>query len=311
MEKIVSKRHLLKFYGALIFFTIAISGMGVFLLLQSYTTYKNDGYLYGKEQYLPFIAIGIFLFNIYLIYSIIKNAPAITITKSTISFNKECYNIVDIESIKLTGKQPLNILGSPRKEGAAIIFKDMTIKYLFDHMYKNTSELKVYLDSTFNKIEPARLNSISKEDILGDHFYYYKGNFFLSMRGLIFTGLVIAFFIPFSVMVSGKDFILIIVCSIYFGMLLLFSSHLNYFGLNNKYFIVKNYIFFWKTTIYKLSDIKEIVYETQEKMPNCLRIITKDYKNKFYPAGTVKTSEWLKMKTLFEKEGIIVRNECI
>jgi hypothetical protein len=63
--------------------------------------------------------------------------------------------------------------------------------------------------------------------------------------------------------------------------------------------------------IYRNKDIKEIVFETRDKMPNCLRIITDDFRNKIYPAATLRDKTWLNLKTKLEAKGIIVRNECI
>jgi hypothetical protein len=60
-----------------------------------------------------------------------------------------------------------------------------------------------------------------------------------------------------------------------------------------------------------LTDIKEVVFETQGKQPNCMRIITKDFRNRLYPAGTLRDKTWLEMKRQLESNGVSVRNECI
>ena len=86
---------------------------------------------------------------------------------------------------------------------------------------------------------------------------------------------------------------------------------MNYFVLTKDYLIVKNHNFLWQTKIYCLKDIKEIVYETQSKQPNSMRVITIDFKNKLYPAGTLRNKTWLEMKNRFEAKGLKVRNECI
>lgn len=92
----------------------------------------------------------------------------------------------------------------------------------------------------------------------------------------------------------------------------LFNSWLmHFFCITNDYFIVKNHNLVWRTKIYRLKDIKEIVYETQSKQPNSLRIITKDFRNKVYPAGTLRDKTWLEMKSRLQMKGVKVRNECI
>lgn len=86
---------------------------------------------------------------------------------------------------------------------------------------------------------------------------------------------------------------------------------MHYFGLTKDFLIVRNHNFIWKAKIYRLSDIKEIVFETQGKQPNCMRIITNNYKNKLYPAGTLRDKTWLNLKDKLEANGVTVRNECI
>jgi hypothetical protein len=46
-------------------------------------------------------------------------------------------------------------------------------------------------------------------------------------------------------------------------------------------------------------------------MPNCLRIITKDFRNNRFPAATLRDRTWLLLQEQLEMKGIIVRNECI
>lgn len=62
---------------------------------------------------------------------------------------------------------------------------------------------------------------------------------------------------------------------------------------------------------FRLNEIKEIVFETRHNMPNCLRIITNDFKTKLYPAGTLRDRTWLALKERLESHDISVRNECV
>lgn len=84
-----------------------------------------------------------------------------------------------------------------------------------------------------------------------------------------------------------------------------------YFKVSNNFFLIRNHNFFWVKKAYRISDIKEIVYETPGNLPNCLRIIIKDYRDKLYPAGTLRDNDWLNLKTTLESHKIKVRNECI
>ncbi len=86
---------------------------------------------------------------------------------------------------------------------------------------------------------------------------------------------------------------------------------MNYFQVSDNLFVVRNHNLFWKKKAYRITEIKEVVFETQGKMPNCLRVITKNFKNKLYPAGTLRDKTWLALKDKLESFDITVRNECI
>lgn len=91
-----------------------------------------------------------------------------------------------------------------------------------------------------------------------------------------------------------------------------FNSWLmHYFSLDKDFLIIKNHNLIWKQDIYKISNIKEVTFETQGKMPNCLRVIEKNFKEKLYPAGTLSDEKWIEFKLKLEKNGVKVRNECI
>jgi len=95
------------------------------------------------------------------------------------------------------------------------------------------------------------------------------------------------------------------------GWIALYSYQMHYFGVSRDYFVVKKHNFFWMKKLYRMDNIKEVVFETQGKLPNCLRIITKDYRNKLFPACTLSDKTWLELKKALEERGITVRNECI
>jgi hypothetical protein len=86
---------------------------------------------------------------------------------------------------------------------------------------------------------------------------------------------------------------------------------MNYFKVSQTFLVIKNHNLLWCTKAFRLSDIEEIVFETQGKMPNCLRVITKDFRNKLYLAGTLTDKTWLQLKDKLEGYNIKVRNECI
>jgi hypothetical protein len=134
----------------------------------------------------------------------------------------------------------------------------------------------------------------------------------MSLRGISLFGLI-GFFL-YMILTSSKNPTYGIVIFLVLFSLFWFVFHswlMHYFEVSNKLFVVKNHIFLWKRNAFRLSEIQEVVFETRNNMPNCLRIITRDFKNKFYPAGTLRDRTWLELKERLESQNIRVRNECI
>ncbi|MES2850182.1 MAG: hypothetical protein V4685_14080, partial [Bacteroidota bacterium] len=221
----------------------------------------------------------------------------------------------DLENVELTGKRPFKYFINFPMEAATLNFKNGQIKYIFDDMYANSWQIKSFLKTVvIDKKEYAeKVNyDIKHSDLSDDFFEIYKGNQFTSLRGILLWALVgflcYVFLNSKKIPTFGATIFLLLFCSFWF---FLNSWLMNYFKVSQNFFIVKNHNFFWKEKGYKLSDIKEIVFETQGKMPNCLRIITKDFRNKLYPAGTLRDKTWLELKDKLESYNIRVRNECI
>lgn len=84
---------------------------------------------------------------------------------------------------------------------------------------------------------------------------------------------------------------------------------MNYFGLSDDYLIVRNHNYIWKRHRYKLSEVREIVFETYPRATYCLRIISKNFQAKLYQAGTLHDKRWLELMRKLEEKGITVRNE--
>ena len=86
---------------------------------------------------------------------------------------------------------------------------------------------------------------------------------------------------------------------------------MHYFGLSDKYLVIRNHINPFIFRVYRLDDIREVVYETRDKWPNSLRVITKKFNSRLFGAGTLLDKTWLEMKVYLESKQIKVRNECI
>lgn len=296
MESITSKRHFLNFYGMLLF-SLFFGTLGVLLLFIHNPDKKTIAIIGG---------VLFIILSIYLGRSYIKSTPKITITNKDISFNNKSFKIEDIQRIKLKGKN--NFSFSYEKESVTIFFKSGEIKYIFDDMYSNISKMKLFLDKKINNSNIASIHKVTIT-LIDEHFNFYKGSFFWSLRGgtLIFflcTALTSAF-ISFKTHNVG----VILITGMFIFFCIIFHRVFYYFGLNSDYFIIKNQMKFWKNDVYRIEDIKEIVFEKQGSAPHCLRLTLKDYTTKKYTASTLSERKWNQLKNNLRKLRIKVRNE--
>jgi len=267
-----------------------------------------------KEGFKFFFSFVGCFFGFSMFYAYWKNSPKITIDKNTIKIGNHTFYFKDIKNIVLTGKKSLGIFPM---ESTTLLFKNGTKKILFDIMYSNSSEIKLFLEQVvLNKQEyiPRLINKINRNAIRFEREETFKGNQFIYLRGIIFWG-VIGFWI-FAIfswierqILTSMILIIISVSSVglFFGL----SWTMNYFCLTKEYLIIRNHIFFWMVKIYRFSDIKEVVFEQEGRSPNCMRVITEDFRNKVYTAGTLRKKTWLEMMKNLEEKGVKVRNECI
>lgn len=303
MESVTSKRDIVKFYIALIFFCMLFFTLSISLLTIGLKQYSQKPKP-PKTDLTIMSGVALMFLVFYFIYSYIKNSPKIFIDRKTISFNKDQFTIDNIKEIIFSGKHSFML---SRVEGVKIQFKNGEVKYIFDLFY-NYHLLKQYLQhvtSSQESFNPYILKST--KGINPQHLNSYKGTFLLSFRGLIFITLCA----PMLFVAVYKNDSTIITFSALFSAFFYFviGTNVYFIGLNSHYLVVNNHLLFWINHIYNLSEISEVVYETQGKQPNSIRIITKDYKSKYYGAGTLSSNTLRSLKKHLEKQGIPVRDE--
>ena len=264
---------------------------------------------------MPVFSLALYLLAFTMLYVYWKNSPKITLDKHSIKIGNETFHLKDIKGIALTGKMPFKFIITFPMEGTAILFNNGAEKVLFDDMYSNSSEIKLFLEQVVLKKQDYNLNStkeISQDTVRFENEETFKGNQFTSLRGISLWGLIGFFtFLLISKWQSPPIGLLIFFGAFGTFWFILHSWLMHYFGLTKDYLVVRNHNFIWKAKIYSLTDIKEVVFETQGNQPNCMRIITKDFRNKLYPAGTLRDKTWLELKRQLETKGVTVRNECI
>ena len=308
---IVLKRHPLKFYGALALAAGFSLFLGVLMLWIAFKPNPEEG-----EGFMVLMggAGAIFTFlGLYSIRQYFKYAPIIKVEEHRIFIGSNRYRLSEIEEIELTGKMPFRLIVSVPMEGAALVFRDQQVRFIFNSFYSNTWELKDYLEQTVIKKQEYRKTLIEKvktSEIRGLAYTDFKALFLTSFRGLGFLFYVVLF----SYILLQNLFepnLPLVGAILVLGLLgLKFHSWLtHFFRLSDKFLIVRNHLFWYQKHIYRLSDIREVTFETQGRMPNCMRIITNDHRDRLFPAGTLRDKNWKALQKSLEEKGIKVRDE--
>jgi len=314
MNIIETQRHPLKFYATLAFGFIFLFALGSFMIFIGLDNEANEQ-AGNKHLIMPFFGGLVCLLAIWMVYSYWENSPKITIDRTSLKIGNETFKLNSIKDVILTGKMPFRFIIKFPMEGTAILFNDGREKILFDDMYINSCEIKSFLEQVIINKQEFKINTqkkVNSRELRFENTEIFKGNQFTSSRGISLWGLI--GFFTFLFIGKGTNLKLgAIIFFSFFGVFwfVLHSWLMHYFELTKKYLIIRNHIFIWKIKVYDLSDIKEIVYETQGNQPNCMRVITNDFRNKLYPAGTLRDKTWLELKKKLEAKGVKVRNECI
>jgi hypothetical protein len=289
MATIISRRHPLKFYLSLLVATIFFVGMGVAVIS---IIAKNSPNGMWKPRTYPGLAFAMALFPLafYTVFRYFKNAPVIRIDSNSIAFNSKSFLLSDIREIELTGKQDFPYLISYPMEAAKIQFNDGQTKFIFDDMYANAAELKYYLKQlVIDKKDFTLLQNfeISPSEAASEHYETFKGNQFFSLRGLVLWGFFAIILYSLLTKRAGlKPQASFFIVSILLFWIALHSWMMHFFEVSNNFFLVRNHIRFWKKKIYRLTDIKEVAFETRNNMPNCLFNA-----NRYHPSASTNPSQ--------------------
>lgn len=314
MSTIISKRHLLKFYLAIIIISLILIAFGA-IFLYFYIKAALSGDLPLKENLLPILSFFCLFFAVYTVYRYFKNAPIISLGKDDIKFNNKSFLLADLDNMELTGKQIFKYAFGYPMEAATLHFKNGVTKYIFDDLYSNAWEIKSILKQVvMEKKEfpifhssPLDMNSVEN-----DVYQTYKGNQFPSLRGILLWGLIGVFaYVTFKEERPIPAGMILFLFGFYVFWFFAISNQMRYFQVSDNYLLIRNHNLSWKKKAYHLSDIKEIVFERPAKLPYSLRVITYDFKSKLYQAGTLRDKTWLKLKEKLEAYPIKVRNEFV
>jgi hypothetical protein len=311
MTHIALRRHKFNFYISLIFGSLFFLGMGITLIVMFINKHLNT-YIELKDYFKVVFGIPMVFMSFFTIYQYFKNVPKIIVDENLISFNAKTFSPSDIENVAFKGKCKFHFIIPFPMEAATILFRDGSIQTIFDEMYENSWELKSYLKQVIIEKQNfwnTEIIPVTKADLRNDFFDVFKNNFFLSFKGIILLSMI-GFFL--FLMIANENSIFVITFFIFtLWAVFLFARIVYYFKVSGKYFVIKNHLYFWKWEAFRLTDIDEIVLESGLQGPNCLRVITRDFKYKIFAASTLHDKTWLNLKDKLESYKVKVRNESI
>jgi len=325
-DQLKSKRNII-LTGLILVFSVGLFGTFGVLSIFKVLADLDVGKPLTKTMFIvPFIFLP---FAVYSIYYLLSRFPQLTIDKTGITlstiFKTKSYQWNEVKDVEITGKQFHKFLFvSMPVEATTIHLNDNSDIYLWVDYYRNKSELRVILERANNILQAnkqfARLDfnidrpDFSKQLPTDNDGKEFNGNHFLSFNGLIFYGWL--GFFAYLFITGDRNPLTNIVGLIVLPLFILsfpalFSYQMHYFILEQNYLIIKNTIWFWKKDIYLITDIKEVVIETPYRLSTSLRIITTDYRDKLYPAGSLSDTTWKDMIEQLRNDKIKVRNEAI
>lgn len=304
MESVTLKKNYL--YVAIVFFSLIILGsLFLYNWNELYTIPKQR----SKADLLITLACISFFLSIYKPYKYLKN-PEICITKSTIQFDSDVYDITSITELLLTGKRNTTLLNQP-VDAIKIVFNDDVIRFIDCWKYVNINQAKLFLEEIFYQkdsiSDDKKHLSLLKKLESATNFLYFKGSFLFSSHGILFIVFEIAA-LYLATIPSVKDSLIL---TIFFalGIYIFTAIQIFYIGINNQQLIIKNYLLPWAKTTYWLSDIKEIKFKSNFRAPFSITITDLNYKDKKYFCGTLRYYEWKNLKVKLEELEIEVKNE--
>lgn len=327
MDKKIVESHRDAAYALLI---IGVS-FGFFALLAAFMIFiVAPQYEIGKQIGLTLTGLGSFAFAIYSLVHYLRDVPKVIISTSRITvksiFSTKEITFDDIEKIGLKQKTMLRYGGifSRSMESTIIQTKQSGEIVLWDHYYENINKIKFVLDGIVKKIAQGETNfaelliqkkrptvkliPIDDEIVMNEQFEEISGNRFLTFNSIVFWGFFafsVSFFFHTKNLTNTIESFLFI-NGLMYGLM---GYQSNYFLISDNYLQVKNHLWFWKKITYRLTDVREVIYEIPGKLSQSTRIVLNNYSADLHSAGSLKDEHWDKLRTDLEKRGVKVRDD--
>lgn len=325
-EQLKSKRNIL------LTSLILIVVVGIFGFLGTLSIFKVVGDLKNGipiTKTIFAVPLIFYPFLFYTVYYLLNYFPSLKIDiqgiKISTIFRTSKYSWTEIKGIKLTGKQNHKFLfATTPMEAATIQLIGNSQIYLWMDYYRNRSDIRIVLDRANNILQGNRqfteldFNIVkykrTDQYVYSDNAKEFNGNHLLSANGIFFYGwLIFISFVVFSrpqVILSNYGAVISLsFVTLVFTIVLSYQMH--NFKITDHHLIVRNTFWFWRKDIYPLEEIREIVIEPPGRLSTSLRVITKDFHDKLYPAGSLHRETWKRLIEQFLSDKIKVRDETI
>lgn len=300
--------------GSGVFFFALVGTLIIFFVAPEYALLKRIG--------VTLLGLGSYLFAVLSLRHYLKETPKIIISTSAITikwlFHRREIPLLDIAGVGLKQKSPLFFVYMTFPvESTVIRSKQHGEIIIFDPYYENINSLKLTLEKIFEKINRGdvdvdvlanikarpEVKELNPDDIRLERFKAYQGNWLLNLNSIFFFGFLIFSVVMFNVDRVGS---FLFANGMIYG-LVGYQSH--YFCVSENYLQVRNNLWFWKRTTYRLADINEVILEIPGKLSQSARIVLNNYATSLNPAGSLRQQDWIEFMDDLEKKGVKVRDE--
>lgn len=241
------------------------------------------------------------------LYYTFKNAPAIIIDHQAVSIKKIWGKKKKIDGQDISQIDLFEMVAAHTTWDSVItrihLLSGEKIK-IADSFFKNIGDMKLALIENFpDKIKSFQTGKKNIPVKIQEHEpIKFSGNKFLNYHNLLFLLLILLlFFFPLRSNKENNIWAATIILPLFY-LILGYRTH--YFILDNDFFTIKNHYFPWVNKQYKIESIIAFNFEYAYRGTQGLRITTKDFRSRFYLAGSLREKHWKALQEKLEALGI-------
>lgn len=263
--------------------------------------------------FLSTLLIIAIIFIIKDLRKLVKHTNTLTLSTDTLSIGKDSFRLEEIEKINMVD---VRYISFDPYYGVTLTLKNGLTKFIpGEQYYSNDTELFKALDTLSQPantpIQESATLPLEKEELISKQRQkgFYSFNFFTSINVL---------FLPIiAISLSGIHkyidsplalFFLAVAAVIYFTAM----NTSYYFDIDGYWLSIRNKLLFGYSKNYDLDEIKSALIYTEGAGRNSregIRIITHDYKSKFYSCNGFRKKKWNALAETLRANGVEVVNK--